>query len=83
MLADLLKIISPQTVASEVKNNLALVQQVLSRFEAYQSFGKALTESQQVFISNNLDKMDAYFKSKVGREAISMLAEDFEKFVKA
>lgn len=83
MLKDLLKFISPQTLADDIKNNILLTQQVLSKFAAYQSFGAALTESQQIAITNNLDKLDTYFKSKSGKELLSMLGEDFENFVKA
>ena len=60
------------------------IQQSASKFEAaYQSFGKALTEKQQVLISNNLDKFDGFFKSEDGKEVISMLVDEFEKFTKA
>lgn len=84
MLEQLLKLISPQMMAPNISNNMAQVQQMLSLFDnTYQSFGKALTEPQQVFISKNLDKMDAYFKSETGKEAIGMLVEEFETFVKA
>lgn len=84
LLAELLKVISPQTLTTDIKSNIPLIaQQVLSRFDAYQSFGKALTPDQQLFLSNNLNKLDAYFKSDLGKEVISMLVEDFVKFVKA
>lgn len=83
MLDQLLKLISPQTM-SPISNNIAQVQQMLTLFDnTYQSFGKALTQQQQVFISNNLGKMDAYFKSETGKQAIGMLVEEFETFVKA
>jgi len=84
MLEQLLKLISPQMIMPNINNNMAQAQKMLSLFEStYQSFGKALTQPQQVFISKNLDKMDAYFKSETGKEAISMLIEEFETFVKA
>lgn len=83
MLEQLLKLISPQMMAPNISNNMAQVQQMLSLFDnTYQSLGKALTEPQQVFISKNLDKMDAYFKSETGKQAIGMLVEEFETFVK-
>ena len=84
MLEQLLKLISPQMIVPGINNNMAQVQQMLSLFDStYQSFGKALTEPQQVFITKNLDKMDAYFKSETGKEAITMLVDEFETFVKA
>lgn len=83
MLEQLLKLISPQMIMPNINSNMAQVQKMLSLFEnTYHSFGKALTQPQQVFISNNLDKMDAYFKSETGKQAIGMLVEEFETFVK-
>lgn len=83
MLEQLLKLISPQMIMPNINSNMAQAQKMLSLFEnTYQSFGKTLTQPQQVFISKNLDKMDAYFKSETGKQAVSMLVEEFETFVK-
>jgi len=84
MLEQLLKHISPQMIMPNINSNIiAQAQKMLSLFEnTYQSFGKALTQPQQVFISNNLDKFDPFFKSETGKQAIGMLVDEFEKFTK-
>ncbi|CAB4174098.1 hypothetical protein UFOVP961_23 [uncultured Caudovirales phage] len=83
MLADLLKIISPETLVHAIKSNPAVIQAALQKFDAYVSFGQAMTHDQQVCISNNLNQMSDFFKSESGRDSLAILAEEFQKFLKA
>lgn len=83
MLEDILKAISPDLLVKAIKSNPIVVQIALQKFEAYKSFAEDLSNSQQIIISNNLDHLDAYFKSDVGRDAVAILAEEFVKFVKS
>lgn len=84
MLPNLINLILSQNIAPDIRNNITQVQQTAARFDAvYQSFGGALTEKQKVLISNNLDKLEEFFKSEDGKGMISMFVEEFEKFTKA
>lgn len=83
MLSDLLKNITPELLAQAVRSNPFVIQIALQKFEAYSSFADDLTNAQQIIISNNLNMLDAYFKSEVGKDAVSILAEEFVKFVKS
>ena len=84
MLPQLINLILSQSIAPDIRNNILQVQQLSSRFDStYQSFGKALNDTQRAHISNNLDKLDGFFKSETGKGIISMFAEEFEKFTKA
>lgn len=82
MLADLLNIITPDALFHAIKTNPAVVQMALQKFEACRSFGEALTQEQQVAISNNLNRINEYFKSDDGKDLIGILADDFVKFTK-
>lgn len=82
MLADLLNVITPDALFFAIKNNPAVVQMALQKFEACRSFGQALSQEQQIAISNNLHRINEYFKSDDGKDLISILADDFVKFTK-
>ncbi len=82
MLADLLNIITPDALFHAIKTNPAVVQMALQKFEACRSFGQALSGEQQVAISNNLHRINDYFKSEEGKDLLSILADDFVKFTK-
>ena len=82
LLADLLKIVTPDAIAQAMKSNPVVVQAALQKFEAYSSLGRALTVPQQVCISNNLDKLDKFFKTDKGKACVSLLAEEFVLFTK-
>ena len=82
MLADLLKIITPEALVGAMKSNPTVVQAALQKFEAYSSLGRAMTTQQQVCISNNLDKLDSFFKTDKGKTCVSLLAEEFVLFTK-
>lgn len=82
MLADLLNIITPDALFHAVKTNPIVVQMALQKFEACRSFGQALSQEQQVTISNNLHRINDYFKSEDGKDLLSILADDFVKFTK-
>lgn len=82
MLADLLKVITPDMLVSAIKSNPIVIQSALQKFEAYKSFGQALTVDQQICVSNNLDKLDLFFKSEQGKSSLGILAEEFQRFVK-
>ena len=81
MLADLLKIITPEALTFAIRNNPVIIMDALNKIDAYISFGKALSTEQQLAISKNLDKLDAFFKDDEGKISISILAEEFTKFV--
>lgn len=81
MLADLLRIITPDTLAAAIKSNPTVIQLALQKFDAYNSFGNALSNNQQLVISNNLNKVDAFFKSEQGKTSLGLLAEEFVDFV--
>lgn len=84
MLPQLINLILSQSISPDIRDNITKVQQLSSRFDnTYHSFVKALTKDQQALISNNLDKLDDFFKSEDGKGVISMFAEEFEKFTKA
>jgi len=82
MLADLLNIITPDALFHAIKTNPAVVQMALQKFEACRSFGQALNEEQQVTISNNLNRINDYFKSTEGKDLLGILADDFVRFTK-
>lgn len=81
MLADLLDIIAPDALATAFKDNPVVIMNALSKLETYRSFGSLLTEQQQICISNNLNKLNDFFKSENGKEAVSILAEEFVNFI--
>lgn len=80
MLDDLLKSVSPDVLAHAIRSNQTIVQATLFKFKAYRSFGEALSNSQQVNLSKNLDKLNDFFKTDVGREAIAIFGESFEEY---
>lgn len=82
MLADLLNIITPDALFHAIKTNPAVVQMALQKFEACRSFGLALNQEQQVTISNNLNRINDYFKSTEAKDLLSILADDFIRFTK-
>ena len=81
MLTDLLRIITPEALATAIRGNPKVVQATLQKFEAYSSLGEAMTVSQQVCVSNNLDKLTTFFKTDTGKGAVHSLAEEFVKFI--
>jgi|APGre2960657373_1045057.scaffolds.fasta_scaffold57505_2 hypothetical protein len=83
MLADLLKIITPETLSHALRSNPKVVIDALSKLETYKSFGEALSVDQQVCVSKNIEKLNDFFKSDSGKIAVSILAEEFTKFVEA
>jgi hypothetical protein len=81
MLVELLRIVTPDALASAIRANPKVVQSALQKFEAYSSFGQAMTVQQQVCVSNNLDKLSTFFKTETGKESLNIVAEEFVKFV--
>lgn len=80
MIADLLKMVTPEMLVHTLKTNQDTVMGILQKFDAYNSFGSALSTEQQLCISSNLSKANDFFLSKDGKEALSILAEEFVKF---
>ena len=80
MLTDLLRIITPEALAAAIRANPKIVQSALQKFESYASFGQAMTVQQQVCVSNNLDKLAAFFKTDAGKGKLNDLAEEFVKY---
>ena len=81
MLTDLLRIITPDALAAAIRGNPKVVQAALQKFESYASLGQAMTTQQQVCVSNNLGKLDTFFKSEVGKTSVQSLADNFVKYV--
>lgn len=81
MLTNLLRIITPDALAAAIRDNPKVVQAALQKFEAYSSFGQAMTVQQQVCVSNNLDKLNSFFKTDTGKDSLNIVAEEFVKFV--
>lgn len=81
MLADLFKIITPDALVQAMKSNPKVVQSALQKFEAYSSLGAALSVKQQVCISNNLNQLDAFFKSESGKTSLAVLADEFVEYI--
>lgn len=81
MLVELLRIVTPDALASAIKQNPKVVQSALQKFEAYSAFGQAMTVQQQVCVSNNLDKLSTFFKTETGKDSLNIVAEEFVKFV--
>jgi hypothetical protein len=82
MLADLLRIITPDALALAIKANPKVVQAALQKFESYASLGQAMTVQQQVCVSNNLNQLSAFFKTESGKTSVGNLADEFEKYLK-
>lgn len=83
MLTDLLRIITPDALASAIRANPKVVQSALQKFESYASLGQAMTVQQQVCVSNNLNKLNTFFKTESGKHAVNGLADEFVKYVNA
>lgn len=81
MLIDLLRIITPEALAAAIRANPKIVQSALQKFEAYASFGQAMSVQQQVCVSNNLDKLALFFRTDAGKAKLHDLAEEFVKHV--
>ena len=81
MLTDLLRIITPDALAAAIRGNPKVVQAALQKFESYSSLGQAMTTSQQVCVSNNLDKLATFFKTDTGKNAVHSLADEFMTFI--
>ena len=81
MLTDLLRIITPDALAAAIRENPKVVQAALQKFDAYSSFGQAMTVQQQVCVSNNLDKLNLFFKTDTGKDSLNIVAEEFVRFV--
>ena len=81
MLVDLLRIITPEQLTHAIKSNPSVVQAALQKFEAYAAFGNAITIQQQICISNNLNRLNDFFKSDQGKDSLSILADEFVKFI--
>lgn len=77
MLDQVLKSLTPDFIVSTIKANPQLVPSVLQKFEAFKVFSNALDTKQQVYISNNMDKLALFFQEKDVKEAIGILADAF------
>lgn len=83
MLDNLLKSISPDVLATVIRNNPAIVISTLQRTGIFVTIGQALSNTQQLCVSNNFQKLEEYFKTKEGRSSLSMMANEFSEFIKA
>ena len=82
MLENLLKSVSPEVLATVIHNNPALVISTLQRTGVFVTIGQALSNAQQMCVSNNIDKLEEYFKTKEGRSSLSLMANEFAEFIK-
>jgi hypothetical protein len=82
MLENLLKSVSPEVLATAIRNNPALVISTLQHTGVFVTIGQALSNTQQMCISNNINKLEEYFKTKEGKSSLSMMANEFAEFVK-
>lgn len=82
MWTNILKNATSEQLLQLLKSNQEIVQLVLHKIDAYKSFGDALNNEQQIYVSNNLNKVNEFFKSKVGKDSISILADEFVRFCK-
>jgi hypothetical protein len=81
MLTQLLNIVTPEALASAVRSNPKVVQASLRKFSTYVAFGDALSSNQQIVVSNNLDKLESFFKDDVGKRAAVTFVGEFCTFV--
>lgn len=82
MLENLLKSVSPDILATVIRNNPALVVSTLQRTGIFVTIGQALSNTQQLCVSNNINRLEDYFKSKEGKSSLSLMANEFAEFVK-
>jgi hypothetical protein len=82
MIENFLKSISPEILASVVKSNPTLVLQTIQRTGIFITIGQALSNTQQLCVSSNIDKLEDYFKTKEGKSSLSLIANEFAEFVK-
>lgn len=82
MLDNLLRSVSPEVLANLIKNNPEIVIATLQRTGIFVTIGQALTNSQQMCISANINKLDDYFKTKEGQSSLALMADEFTDFVK-
>jgi hypothetical protein len=78
MLSNLLKIVTPDAIATAIRENPVIIKMSLQKFDTYTAFGQALETSQQVFLSNNLDKLSEFFKTETGKQSLQNLIQRFE-----
>lgn len=83
MLADLLKSLSPEVLITALKNNPDIAIKAIQKTNTFTLVGKALSLEQQVYISSNLSKFEPFLTSQRGKDAVSLLAEEFVSFTKA
>lgn len=82
MLDNLLKSLSPEVLATIMKNNPSIVIATLQRTGIFVTIGQALSNTQQLCISNNVHRLEDYFKTKEGKSSLSLMANEFAEFVK-
>ena len=82
MLDNLLKSVSPDVLATVIRNNPDIVISTLQRTGVFMTIGQALSNTQQLCVSNNYSKLNEYFKTKEGKSSLSMMANEFAEFLK-
>lgn len=82
MLDSLLKSVSPEVLATVIKNNPDIVISTLQRTGIFVTIGQALSNTQQLCISANIGKLEDYFRTKEGKSSLSLMANEFAEFVK-
>lgn len=81
MLPALLKNLTPNILWEAIKTNPELFLHTLQNFESFKLFGAALTQERQIFISNNLHRVNDFLISEDGKVHIAFLIDAFEEFV--
>lgn len=82
MLDNLLKSVSPDVLATVIRNNPDIVISTLQRTGVFMTIGQALSNTQQLCVSNNYMRLGEYFKTKEGMSSLSMMANEFAEFLK-
>jgi len=81
MLNNIIQQLSPEIIADSIRKNPYLVVNTLQKFETFRSFGAAMSQQQQLFLSNNIQSVNSFLQSPDGKEYIGMLLDAFEEYV--
>lgn len=81
MLTTLLRIIPPDVLVHLIEKQPKSVLGALQKFSKYAKVGQSLSVTQQVFASEHLDELAAYFQSDIGKVRLAILNKEFTEFV--
>lgn len=81
MLNQLFKIITPEIIGQAIKDNPKVFIETLQRFDTFRLIGNALTQAQQLIVSNNTKLLNPFISSENGKEALKLFTEEFCTYV--